>query len=295
VTLPPLTLAIQLRNSVAPHRVSDLVELLRDARQLARFRALFRQYLPDLEAQAFSRDLTPGARVALWGNEFSERYFPITWTSWEPVDYDTILEYIPIEPMGISGEEYYNGAYNGDPAYTALVCLVESPYADMMMDDGEYEEGQPLDPERVTYLARLEESVGRDLAKRVPVDGVPHELLQERLRGTRYEAALVMYDILHKTSPYIWLWLNHEDYENGELEFLTEDFPWDPGRVSALAMQWPKAKVALDSLHALIDWLEEAMPAHFAELMNAALGPVEVPPSKQRRRKGEAHAQHDPE
>ena len=54
MTLPPLTLAIQLRNSVAPPHVSALMELLRDARHLARFRALFHQYLPDLEAQAFS-------------------------------------------------------------------------------------------------------------------------------------------------------------------------------------------------------------------------------------------------
>ncbi len=288
MTLPPLTLANHLMGVVAPPRVSDMIDVLKDAKQLVRFRALFHQYLPGMEAQAFTKGISAQERMKLFGEAFSERYFPIAWLGWS-VDYDEILDFIPIEPMGMCGEEYYNGAYNGDPGYVGLICLVESPYADTMMDDGEYEEGQPLDPERVTYLARLEESVGRDLAKRVPVDGVPHELLLERLRGTRYEAALVMYDILHETSPYIWLCLDHEDYENGDMDMWGEDFSWNPDRVAALAMEWPKAKAALDSLHSLIDWLEEDMPEHFAELLNAALGTAEP---KQHRKKGEAHARH---
>ncbi|MDO8751043.1 MAG: hypothetical protein Q7K03_07855 [Dehalococcoidia bacterium] len=274
--LPPVALALRLYTLAAPPSVSELASVLRDCKARATLRTLVRELLPEKAKEIIGMPIPVEKQLEAFQKGFSEHYFPIVIPSppWAGSLEECLRQAVP-EPMAIGFEEYTQGF---DPGLSAIVTLCRSPLEDMCMMDGEYQEGQPIDPDRTMYLDGLADIVGAELAGQVPLDGIEIEVLRQRLRGTRFAPVVTVADLLFHESNWIWFNLVYQDIDDGDYyENVEEDgFQWDMKSIEAMSADWRRAKAEWDAMKSLIDWLEEDMPNHVAEMVRAALGPAPV-------------------
>lgn len=126
---------------------------------------------------------------------------------------------------------------------------------------------QPVDTgmdSRVALLDAAETYVPRPLLLAIPPSGVEPAALHERLDGTTYAAAAEFAD---------WLWgQTGTAFLDLDDEVEVGDADWTRAIVDELARQWQTATTILDHIDALGSWLQTDPPAHFARLLDAALG-----------------------
>ena len=48
--------------------------------------------------------------------------------------------------------------------------------------------------------------------------------------------------------------------------------PWDDEVIAEGTEEWRKARAIIESVNGLADWLEDDLPAHFAEMLDFILG-----------------------
>lgn len=117
---------------------------------------------------------------------------------------------------------------------------------------------------RVPLLDAAEAHAPRALLLDIPAGGLEPAELHERLDGTPYAAAADFADWLWGDTGSVFLDLD-DDVE-------VSDADWTPAIVEELAGQWQAAAALLERIDALAAWLEADPPAHFARLLDAALG-----------------------
>ena len=240
-------LATRLR-SAGPPSLSHLVQLLSGVEHFEDFLELVRQYLPECEAEILLKR-TVGDQVQLFTNRFSDRYFPLHDGFWIENGYEDLTAYVPLILQGISWDDYHEIAEIGEswrPGYQLLFTLAENPF--------EVYEGA-----RVPLLEACAEIVPQSLVQRIPAGGYAPDALRQLLEGTEFEGAAAAADWLCSNTGTLFLdWPSDAEH----------DVQWTPENIRELTEEWQKAKVIIDRLHALAEWLEVNPPQRFGQLLD---------------------------
>ena len=96
------------------------------------------------------------------------------------------------------------------------------------------------------------------------------------MKDTRFEgAAQAASWLLAETGN----WFLDHNYEDGCYDGFAD--PWDDDIIAEGTEQWRRASALMDSVCALTDWLEEDLPARFAEMLDFIL--TRLPEQEQRK------------
>ena len=157
--------------------------------------------------------------------------------------------------------EMWDGYREGLSAMALLVKPADSIY------DGP-------DGIRVAWLESAAERIPQETLQRVPEGGIPLDDLTEALKETKFEgAALACSWVLAETGNFF---LDHT-YEDGNYDGFSD--PWEDDIIQEGTEEWRKASALMDSVCKLGDWLEDDLPARFAEMLEFVL--ERLPPTRQ--------------
>jgi len=240
----PLALGRALRRTpVAPRSVAALLEGQEGYRA---FRAIVRELFPEAEAEILAAaepgDSREAARVYAFINRVEATWFPV----YECEEYDQVAFGIPFARNAWDYERFHE--LDLPPGEMLLFALCAQPYeADT----------------RVPLLDAAEAHVPRDVLSEIPPGGFTPAELRHRLDGTPYAAAADYAD---------WLWGETETVFLDVDEEMAADVEWTRENVLELAEQWRRARDILDRIGQLTEWIEADPSAHFARLLDAALG-----------------------
>ena len=73
-----------------------------------------------------------------------------------------------------------------------------------------------------------------------------------------------------------WVWAETGNlfldcnYDDGMYDGFVD--PWDDEVIAEGTEEWRKARAIIESVNGLADWLEDDLPAHFAEMLDFILG-----------------------
>ena len=249
-----------------PPSLRELVTLVGYADDYAWFAGLVRRLFPN-EAEAALSAPDVRSRVERFANLFGERHFPLYapmiefWTdSDDEPPWSWLRRGIPFELMGFGYDglhEMWNGYREG---LSAMALLVRPPDA--------YYDGP--DGLRVAWLESAAERIPQETLQRVPEGGIPLEDLTggaeghevrgcgaSRLLGPRRDRQLVFLD---------------HNYEDGSYDGFCD--PWDDDIIAEGTEEWRKANALMDAVCKLGDWLEDDLPARFAEMLDFTLARI---------------------
>lgn len=221
-------------------------EALAGAEHFEAFLGLVREYLPECEAEIL-RERTTTAQVALFGNRFGDRYFPLhEWALEE--GYEELVGIVPIILQGIDWDDYHEVSEDTwRPGYQLLFALVVDPFE--MYDSGA----------RVPLLEACVEHVPEGLVQRIPADGYSPDALRGFLGGTEFTGAADAADWLCSNTGTIFL-----DWPSDA----SHDTQWDPETIRELTEEWQQAELITGRVHALAEWLEVDLPQRFGQLLD---------------------------
>ena len=262
-----------------PPSLRELVVIVGYADDYARFAGLARRLLPE-EAEAALSAPDVRTRVQRFVQLFSERHFPL----YAPY-FEFFLDYgdeppwswmrrgVPFHLVGFDYDglhELWDGYRDG---LAALVLPVRP--ADSFFDGP--------DGLRTAWLESAAERIPQDTLERIPRGGIPLEDLAEAVKGTRFEGAA-------QAASWVWaetgnFFLDH-NFEDGTYDGFCD--PWDDDIIAEGTEEWRKANALMDSVCKLADWLEEDLPAHFAEMLDFVLARL---PDKQEEQEDNDHEQ----
>ena len=213
------------------------------------FRRIVQEIFPDAAAEILAAD-KPGAtreQARVWSflHKVEAELFPV----YELEEYDQVAWGIPFIREGWSYDRLHE--LEMPPGRLLLFALCAQPVVGGM-------------DSRVPLLDAAERYVPRALLLDLPAGGLEPAELHERLNGTAYAAAAEFADWLWGETGTVFLDLDDE--------VEVSDADWTREIVDELARQWRIATVLLDRIDALATWLEADPPAHFARLLDAALG-----------------------
>jgi hypothetical protein len=240
----PLALGRALRRT--PEAPRSVAALLQGQEGYRAFRAIVRELFPEAEAEILAAE-APGDRretapVYAFINQVEATWFPI----YEVDEYDQVAFGIPFVRNGWDYERFH--ALDLRSGELLVFALCAQPYeADT----------------RVSLLDAAETHVPRAVLSEVPAGGFTPAELHERLDGTPYAAAADYAD---------WLWGETETVFLDVDEEMVADIEWTRENVLELADQWRRAREILGRIGDLTAWLESDPSAHFAHLLDAALG-----------------------
>ena len=246
-----------------PPSLRELVTLIGYADDYAWFAGLVRRLFPQEAETALSAPDVRG-RVERFANLFGERHFPLYapfiefWTEeeGEQPPWSWLRQGIPFDLMGFGYDglhEMWDGYREGLSAMALLVKPADSIY------DGP-------DGIRVAWLESAAERIPQETLQRVPEGGIPLDDLTEALKETKFEgAALACSWVLAETGNFF---LDHT-YEDGNYDGFSD--PWEDDVIAEGTEEWRKASALMDSVCKLGDWLEDDLPARFAEMLEFVL------------------------
>ena len=246
-----------------PPSLRELVTLIGYADDYAWFAGLVRRLFPQEAETALSAPDVRG-RVERFANLFGERHFPLYapfiefWTEeeGEQPPWSWLRQGIPFDLMGFGYDglhEMWDGYREGLSAMALLVKPADSIY------DGP-------DGIRVAWLESAAERIPQETLQRVPEGGIPLDDLTEALKETKFEgAALACSWVLAETGNFF---LDHT-YEDGNYDGFSD--PWEDDIIQEGTEEWRKASALMDSVCKLGDWLEDDLPARFAEMLEFVL------------------------
>ncbi|MFN8472810.1 MAG: hypothetical protein U0822_11525 [Anaerolineae bacterium] len=209
------------------------------------FRLVVQAIFPDEAADIWqvrqagtSRETT---RVEAFLRRVEERFFPV----YEAEEYDQVAWAIPFVRLGWSYEDFHD--LERRLGELLLLALCEAP-TDI----------------RVALLDWAEAHVPSDVLARIPREGFSRAEMHTQFDNTSCSVVAEFVD---------WLWgetgtafLDLDD------EIEVTDAGWSSQNVLDLAEQWREAQAILDRIEGLVTWLEADPAAHFAQLVDAALG-----------------------
>ena len=246
-----------------PPSLRELVTLIGYADDYAWFAGLVRRLFPQEAETALSAPDVRG-RVERFANLFGERHFPLYapfiefWTEeeGEQPPWSWLRQGIPFDLMGFGYDglhEMWDGYREGLSAMALLVKPADSIY------DGP-------DGIRVAWLESAAERIPQETLQRVPEGGIPLDDLTGALKETKFEgAALACSWVLAETGNFF---LDHT-YEDGNYDGFSD--PWEDDIIQEGTEEWRKASALMDSVCKLGDWLEDDLPARFAEMLEFVL------------------------
>ena len=176
------------------------------------------------------------------------------------LEFDRFIRWIPFDLMGFGYDglhEMWNGYREG---LSAMALLVKPPDA--------YYDGP--DGLRVAWLESAAERIPQETLLRVPEGGIPLDDLAGVLKGTRFEgAAQACSWLLAETGNFF---LDH-CFDDGSYDGSYDGFadPWEDDIIAEGTEEWRKASALMDSVCKLGDWLEDDLPARFAEMLEFVL------------------------
>jgi hypothetical protein len=230
----------------APPSISHLMEVMAGAEHFEAFLGLVRQYLPECEAEIL-RERTATAQIALFGNRFGDRYFPLHEWALMEYGYEELTGIVPVILQGIDWDAYHEVPEDTRPGYQLLFALAVNPF--VMYDTGA----------RVPLLEACAEQVPEGLVQRIPAEGYSPDVLRQLLDGTEFMAAADAADWLCSNTGTIFLdWSSDAEH----------DVQWTPENIRELTQEWQQAEVITGRVHALAEWLEVDLAARFGALLD---------------------------
>lgn len=257
--LPLSVLADRLMTG--PPSLGALMDLFEQTRHLGDFLHLIREYLPDREREIMAGSMED--RVETFRRLFSTRYFPLADNFDDDLSLENFCAYIPIEPRGISYDDYHNfdGFRDG---LQMMVALIVYPYVDSAPEPCSHGLLQkPYEGGRIAIIEHVANLVGRRLATEIPEKGWEAGELHRLTDGTEYQGIAYCADWLCQSTGYGLLDVSYDEYSGEE---------WSRDAVDALTRDWPKVEEIEHQIYALADWLEESPSANFGQLLHFLLG-----------------------
>ena len=245
-----------------PPSLRELVAMVGYAHDHAWFVGLVHRLFPQ-EAEAVLAAPDIRKRVEDFARLFEERHFPLYaphfefyLTEEEEPAFTALRRGIPFDLHGIGYEglhEMWGGYREG---LSALALLAKPP-------ESFYTESDEI---RVAWLESASAHIPQDTLLRIPEGGIPPEALTEAVKGTKFEGAA------HAAA---WVWAESgnffldTNYEDGMYDGFAD--PWDDEVIAEGTEEWRKAKAIMDAVYKLSDWLEDDLPARFAEMLEFIL------------------------
>lgn len=252
-----------------PPSLAILLARFANAEDFKAFVALIKELLPERENEILRRP-NPCEQISVFVTHFAERYFPLDESFSDMLYEDDVeeayayfLRGIPVQVMGMSEEDYHSIPQNYRLGYQLLAYLLESPF--WGDEDGA----------RVALAEACREHVPVHLLERVPEGGLEFKVANEIFNGTDYEGVAQYGRILSKDSDNCFL--------NTDYEYLCECEPtlWSLEEVEYLTEQWQQAEVINNSVHRLVEWIEEDPPVRFEKILNFIEGKQNEPDPRQ--------------
>ena len=245
-----------------PPSLREMVTIVGYADDYAWFAELVRRLFPD-EAEAALSAPDVRSRVERFARLFAERHFPLYAPYFEffledgdEPSWTWLRRGIPFDLMGFGYDglhEMWDGYRDGISSLALLVKTSDAFY------DGP-------DGLRTAWLDSASGRIPKQTLIRIPEGGIPLDDLKEALRGTRFEgAALACSWVLAETGNFF---LDH-CYDDGSFDGFCD--PWEEEIIAEGTEEWRKASGLMDSVCKLTEWLEEDLPARFAEMLDTVL------------------------
>ena len=274
---PPLLSRLSETLLRRPPSLRELVTIVGYADDYAWFLGLVRRLFPD-EAEAVLSAPDVRTRVEGFASLFEKRHFPL---------YGSVIEFyfdfgeeppwswlrrgIPFDLMGFGCEtihEMWDGYREGISALALLVRPLHDFYGES-------------DEIRVSWLESAAQRIPQETLQRIPRGGIPIETLTEAVQETRFEGA---------AKAAYWIWAETGNFfldycfEDGSFDGFYD--PWEEDVIAEGTRQWKRASALMDSVFELADWLEEDLPARFAEMLDFILPLL---PSQQQEKEDDNH------
>ena len=195
---------------------------------------------------------------------FEERHYPLYapffefyLTGEDEPPFTVLRRSIPYELHGIGYEglhEMWDGYREG---LSALALLVKPPESFYLEPDGM----------RVAWLESAAAYIPQETLLKIPEGGIPQDDLTKAGKGTRFEGASQAAAWVSAETGNLFLDCNYDD---GMYDGFVD--PWDDEVIAEGTEEWRKARAIIESVNGLADWLEDDLPAHFAEMLDFILG-----------------------
>ncbi len=280
--IPPLLSGLSEILLRRPPSLRELVTIVGYADDYAWFTGLVRRLFP-VEAETVLSAPDVRTRVERFAGLFEKRHFPLYasvidfyFDMGEEPPWSWLRRGIPFDLMGFGYEsihEMWDGYREGISALALLVRPLHDFY-------GETEEI------RVSWLESATQRIPQETLQRIPQGGIPIETLTEAVKETRFEAA---------AKAAYWIWAETGNFfldycfEDGSFDGFCD--PWEDEVIEEGTRQWKRAKTLMDSVFNLADWLEEDLPARFAEMLDFIMPRL---PAQQQGKEDDNHDQQRP-
>ena len=246
-----------------PPSLRELVTLVGYADDYAWFTELVRRLFPE-EAEAALSAPNVRTRVERFANLFGARHFPLYapfiefWTEdeGEQPPWTWLRRGIPFDLMGFGYDglhEMWDGYKEGISALALLVKTSDAFY------DGP-------DGLRTAWLESASGRIPQETLQRIPQGGIPLEDLAEAVKETQFEGAANAGSWLFAETGNFFL---DHNYEDGAFDGFAD--PWEDEIIEEGTQEWQRASALMDSVSQLTEWLEEDLPARFAEMLDFVL------------------------
>ena len=245
-----------------PPLLRELIALVGYADDYGWFTGLVRRLFPQ-EAEAVLTAPDIGQRVEGFARLFEERHHPLyapfleySLSEEDEPPFTVLRRGIPFDLQGIGYEglhEMWDGYREG---LSALALLAKPP-------ESFYTESDEI---RVAWLESAAAHIPQHTLLRIPEGGIPQDVLTEAVKGTRFEGA---------SQAASWVWAETGNlfldacYDDGMYDGFVD--PWDDEVIAEGTEEWRKARASIESVNGLADWLEDDLPAHFAEMLDFIL------------------------
>ncbi len=245
-----------------PPSLRELVVVVGYADDYAWFAGLVRRLFPE-EAEATLSAPDVRQRVQRFVLLFAERHFPLYAPYFEfyldfgeEPPWSWMRRGIPFHLAGFDYDalhELWDGYRDG---LAALVLPVRPA-------DSYFEGPEGL---RTAWLESAAERIPQQTLLKIPRGGIPLEDFKRAVDGTRFEGAA-------QAASWVWaetgnFFLDH-NIEDGNYEGFCD--PWDDEIIAEGTREWRRANALMDPVCKLTDWLEEDLPARFAEMLEFIL------------------------
>ena len=245
-----------------PPSLRELVTIVGYADDYAWFTGLVRRLFPN-EAEAALSAPDVRTRVERFARLFSERHFPLylpviefLFEDGEEPPWSWLRRGIPFDLMGFGYDGLHELWHGYREGFSALVLPARPADA--------YYDGP--DGLRTAWLECAAQRIPKETLLRIPEGGIPLEDLTEAVEGTKFEGADKAVSWAFADTGNFFL---DHCFDDGSYDGFCD--PWEDDIIAEGTEEWRKASAIMDSISRLTDWLEDDLPARFAEMLDFIL------------------------
>ena len=266
IRLPPPKLPLLVEQlQTAPACLYSLIEIANDPHSYERFRDIVLQFLPK-HSQDILTIRDSKSQVITFLDLFESEHFPLMEMSHDELqsldeddDYYpawiVLTQSIPIKPHGFPTFILSRGWDPFNPGMSTLLHLFNLDNHHTAPDTLREQNQKSIN----LYLA------GATLDK-IPEGGYNPNDIAKAVNGTQYTSLTLFAQWLFATTgnPF----LDHDDDFFSQHYFLDHPVPWTKGKVQQYTAFWQEARATKTTIEALVDWLEEDLPANLDTLLD---------------------------